>query len=199
VFLAMFFLTALYLQEVRGDSPLTAGLHFVPMGIAAIASAIVASNLVTRIGTRPVFVAGGLLSVIGLALLSRATADGSYWTQVMPGIAIFGLGLSMVGVPNQISAIMEVRHEDAGAASAVINAMFQIGGALGLAVITTFANTHVAHRLAAGATPSQALVDGYGLGLLIAAGLAVVNLVIAVTIAPSEKPTEEQLVGAVAA
>ncbi|MDQ8043442.1 MAG: MFS transporter [Patulibacter sp.] len=199
VFLAMFFLTALYLQEVRGDSPLDAGLHFVPMGIAAIASAIIASNLVTRIGTKPVFIAGAVLSVAGLFLLSGASADGSYWTTVMPGTVVYGFGLSLVGVPNQISAIMEVDHRDAGAASAVINAMFQIGGALGLAVITTFANTHVAHRLAAGATQSHALVDGYQLGLVIAAGLAVVNVLIAATIAPSEKPTEEQLAGAVAA
>jgi EmrB/QacA subfamily drug resistance transporter len=198
-FLAMFFLTALYLQTVRGASALEAGLQFVPMGIAAIASAVIGSNLITRIGTRPVFTGGALLSVIGLLLLSQVHVDGSYFTDVMPGLIVFGLGLSFVGVPNQISAIMEVSHADAGAASGVISAMFQIGGALGLAVITTFSNTLVGDKIAAGVAQPAALTAGFERGLLIAAGLAAVNLAIAATVAPRERPTEEQLANAIAA
>src|SRR3954447_22288462 len=88
-FLAMFFLTALFLQQVRGDSALDAGLHFLPMGVAAIAGATAASTLVTRIGTRPVHVAGAVLSVIGLALLARSDATSSYAGGVLPGLLLF--------------------------------------------------------------------------------------------------------------
>jgi EmrB/QacA subfamily drug resistance transporter len=198
-FLTMFFLTALYLQNVRGDSALQAGLHFLPMGFAAIASAMLASQLVTRVGTRPVFLLGSVMSVVGLGLLSQAGIDGSYATTIMPGLIVFGFALSFVGIPNQISAIMDVSHADAGAASGVISAMFQIGGALGLAVITTLSNALVDDRLAAGAAPAQALTDGFQRGMLIAAGVVLVNVVIALGAAPSERPSEAQLAEAVAA
>lgn len=198
-FLAMFFLTALYLQNVRGASAVEAGLQFVPMGIAAVASAIFGGRLVTRVGTRPVFAVGAVLSGIGLLLLAQASVDGAYVTDVMPGLIVFGLGLSLVGVPNQIAAIMDVEHDDAGAASGVITASFQIGGALGLAVITTLSNGRVTDALASGAPQDVALTDGFHRGLTVAALFAVANVVLALTLAPSKKPDEAQLNEAMAA
>lgn len=117
-FLAMFFLCALYLQNVRGDDALQAGLHFLPMGVAAVAGAVTASSLVTSIGTRPVFAIGGVLSAIGLYLLSLAGVGGEYATVVLPGFVVFGFGMPFVGVANQIVAVADVGHHDAGAASA---------------------------------------------------------------------------------
>ena len=113
-FLGMFFMTALYLQQVHGDSALEAGAHFVPMGIAAIASAVVGAQLVTRVGTRAAYLAGSAVGVVGLLLLSRAGADADYVTGILPGIVVFALGLPLVGVANQIAAIAEVPHERRG-------------------------------------------------------------------------------------
>jgi predicted MFS family arabinose efflux permease len=194
--LAMFFLSALFLQDVNGDDALTAGLHFLPMGVTAVLGAGLASRLVTSIGTRPVLVAGGLVSAVGLALLTQADAGGAYATQLLPGFAIFGFGISMVGVPNQVVAVADVRHEDAGAAGGVVSAAFQIGGALGLAVISTLTNAHVNHLAETGSAPAEALTGGYHLGLAIAAGLATANALLAAVASPRLRPTEAELLEA---
>src|SRR6185503_17340526 len=132
-FLGMFFITALYLQQVHGDSALDAGIHFLPMGIAAIASAVAGAQLVTRVGTRAVYVAGSAIGVVGLLVLGRAGAGAGYAADLLPGLVIFGLGLPLVAVSNQIAAVADVPHEHAGAASGIVTSAFQIGGAIGLA------------------------------------------------------------------
>lgn len=114
--------------------------------------------------------------------------DSSFAAGVLPGLIVFGLGLPLVGVANQIAAVAEVPHHDAGAASGVITAAFQVGGALGLALISTTATTRTGDLLAAGATQPEALAAGFERGLLIAAGLAVANLLIGAVRAPRIKP-----------
>jgi EmrB/QacA subfamily drug resistance transporter len=197
-FLSMFFLTAIYLQQVRGDSALEAGVHFLPMGGAAIIGAMLASQLVQRVGTRTVQLSGAVLSVIGLLLLSQADATGSYVTELLPGLVIFGFGILGVGVPGQITAVSEVQPAEAGAASGVVNAMYQVGGALGLAIVTTLSITHTTNELTHGATQQQALVSGYERGLLVAAVFAVANVLLTLA-APQLQPTSEQLTEATAA
>src|SRR3954447_3429603 len=197
-FLSMFFLTAIYLQQVRGDSALEAGVHFLAMGGAAIVGALLASQLVQRVGTRTVQLAGTVLSVIGLFLLSQADASGSYTTQLLPGLIIFGFGIIGVGVPGQITAVSEVRPAEAGAASGVVNAMYQVGGALGLAIVTTLSITHTTHELTHGATQLQALQAGYQRGLFAAAAFAVANVLLTLA-TPQLQPTSEQLAEATAA
>jgi hypothetical protein len=137
-FLAMFFLTAIFLQQVRGLSALSTGLELLPMGAAAVLAAVVSSLLVTRIGTRRVQIGGAVLSIVGLFLLSHAAADSSYAASLLPGLLVYGVGILGI-VPAQISAIAEVTTQDAGAASGIVTAGYQVGGALGLAVITTIA------------------------------------------------------------
>ncbi|GAA3145496.1 EmrB/QacA subfamily drug resistance transporter [Kribbella aluminosa] len=197
-FLSMFFLTAIYLQQVRGDSALQAGIHFLPMGGAAIVGAVLASQLVQRLGTRTVQLAGAVLSVVGLLLLSQANATGSYPSQLLPGLIIFGFGIIGVGVPGQINAVSEVRPVEAGAASGVVNAMYQVGGALGLAIVTTLSITHTTNELAHGASQLQALQSGYERGLLAAAAFAIANVVLTLA-TPQLQPTSEQLTEATAA
>ncbi len=197
-FLAMFFLTAIFLQQVRGLTALETGLQFLPMGIAAIASAVLASQLVTRYGTKPVQFGGAALSVVGLLLLSRADATGSYALTILPGLILFGMGIIAVGTPASISAVADVSHEQAGAASGVVNAGYQVGGALGLAAITTLATTHVEGLAAGGAGQQEALVGGFERGLLIAAVFAAVNIVMALG-APRLRPTADQMAEAAAA
>jgi EmrB/QacA subfamily drug resistance transporter len=187
-FLGMFFMSALYLQQVHGDSALDAGVHFVPMGIAAIASAVVGSQLVTRLGTRVAYIGGSAIGVAGLLLLSRAGVDASFATDILPGLVIFGLGLPLVGVANQIAAVAEVPHEDAGAASGIVTTAFQVGGAIGLALVSTAATSRVGDALAAGASQPQALADGFERGIIVAAGIAVLNLLVGAVRAPRIKP-----------
>jgi predicted MFS family arabinose efflux permease len=191
-FLAMFFLTAIFLQQVRADSALDAGLHFLPMGFAAIAGAAGASTLVTRLGTRPVHIGGALMSVAGLVLLARVNAASSYTADILPGLLLFGVGIMGVGVANQITAVADVRHEEAGAASGVVSAAYQVGGALGLAIITTLSTSRTAHALAGGAAQSDALVQGFQRGLLIAAVFAAINIAVALP-SPQLRPSTEQL------
>jgi EmrB/QacA subfamily drug resistance transporter len=187
-FLGMFFMSALYLQQVHGDSALDAGLHFVPMGFAAIASAVVGAQLVTRLGTRAAYIGGSAIGVAGLLLLSRAGVDASYATDILPGLVVFGLGLPLVGVANQIAAVAEVPHSDAGAASGIVTTAFQVGGAIGLALVSTAATSRVGDALAAGATQPQALADGFERGIVVAAGIAVLNLLVGAVRAPRIKP-----------
>ncbi len=197
-FLSMFFLTAIYLQQVRGDSALEAGVHFLPMGGAAIVGAVLASQLVQKLGTRTVQLSGAVLSFIGLLLLSQADATGSYATELLPGLIIFGFGILGVGVPGQITAVSEVQHHEAGAASGVVNAMYQVGGALGLAIVTTLSITRTTEALAAGVPQQQALVDGFQRGLLVASGFAVANMLLTLA-SPQLQPDAEQIAEATVA
>ncbi|OHV31303.1 MULTISPECIES: MFS transporter [Pseudofrankia] len=196
-FLSMFFLTALFLQQVRGDSALAAGLHFLPMGFAAVAAAAVASQLVTRIGTRPVQVGGAVLSVAGLVTLMQADADGSYLTALLPGLLLFGFGIIGVGVPAQIAAVVDIEPRDAGAASGVVTTFYQIGGALGLAVVSTLANSRTAAALTGGAPGQAALVDGFHRGLAAAAVLAAAGVITALG-SPRLAPAPDRAVEAAA-
>ena len=194
-FLSMFFLTAIYLQDVRGLSALNAGLEFLPMGIAAIVGALLASRLVTTLGTRPVQVVAALMSVGGLLLLSRVGATDAYATGLLPGFILFGIGITAIGVAAQVGATSRVANDDAGAASGVLNSGYQVGGALGLAVITTLTTTHITDALKSGTGQVSAAVGGYDYGLLIAAIFAAANIVIAI-VSPSTRVSQPEAVEA---
>jgi EmrB/QacA subfamily drug resistance transporter len=178
-FLAMFFLTAIFLQQVRGLSALETGLQFLPMGFAAIAGALVGSQLLSRVGTRPVHAGAAALSVVGLLLLSRAGTSGSYVIDLLPGLVLFGAGITGIGVAAQVVAVADVSHGDAGAVSGIVNTGYQVGGALGLAVISTLSTSVVSHQLATGGSPLDALTAGFQRGLVLAAVLAAANVALA--------------------
>jgi|tagenome__1003787_1003787.scaffolds.fasta_scaffold20941444_1 EmrB/QacA subfamily drug resistance transporter len=196
-FLAMFFLTAIFLQQVRGLSALETGLQFLPMGFAAIIAAVGVSPLVARFGTRPVHLVGAGVSVFGLWLLSHAGATGNYATDLLPGLLLFGAGIMGVGVPSQIAAVAEVQPDDAGAASGLVSSGYQVGGALGLAIITTMSTSRVTDLITSGMPAQQALVEGFHRGLLVAALFAGVNILVSLT-SPQLVPDAEQLAEAVA-
>jgi EmrB/QacA subfamily drug resistance transporter len=195
-FLGMFFLTALFLQTVQGDTALQAGIRFVPMGIGAILGAAAASQLVTRIGTRTVYIAGAAVSGAALLLLSRAGADASYAADLLPAFVIYGAAIPLIGVPNQITAVASVPHELAGAASGAVTAAFQVGGALGLAIITSLSTAGVTDALAAGASQADALAAGFQRGLVVAAILSAANLLLAIVAAPRLRPDAETVLAA---
>ena len=100
---------------------------------------------------------------------------------------MFGLGLPLVGVANQIAAVAEVPHEDAGAASGIVTTAFQVGGAIGLALVSTAATSRVSDAVAAGVAQPEALAQGFERGMLVAAGLAVANLLVGAVRAPRDQ------------
>jgi EmrB/QacA subfamily drug resistance transporter len=197
-FLAMFFLTAIFLQQGKGLSALDTGLQFLPMGVAAIAGAMVATQLLPRFGTRPTQIVSALIGLAGLVLLTQASADGSYVTELLPGFVLYGAGIMGVGVPAQIVALSEIAHEDAGAASGIINTGYQVGGALGLAVISSLATGAITSSLADGAAPQVALADGYQHGLVLTAVLGAAVLVLA-AVSRQLRPSAEQVAAVAAA
>ncbi|HEY5821008.1 MAG TPA: MFS transporter [Propionibacteriaceae bacterium] len=165
---ALLYLT-FHFQLVLGMTPLQAGLASLPMTFAIIVTAPVVSRLLGTVGPRLLMTAGPLVAASGLLWLSFLTADGSYWTQVLPGQLLLGVGLALVFVPLQNVALAGIEPRDSGVASAAVTATQQIGGSIGTAVFTAlYAATATAS--AAGSTPSPTdLVEGYSAVFLAAA------------------------------
>ncbi len=164
---SMFFFLSLFIQNVMGYSPLKAGFAFLPFSICIIISATIVSNLANRIDPRFIAGVGTLMASAALYGFSRLSvpdsgsdvltavghgqylgSDISYWTQILPYVSLMALGMGAVFVPLTLTAVHHVRAEDSGVGSGVLNTMQQVGGALGLAILSTvgshFTNDHVA-------------------------------------------------------
>ena len=152
---AMFFFNTLYVQRVLGYHPLKAGIAFLPFTAGIMISAGIASNLAPRVGVRPVAAVGMILTALGMLLFARMPVHGSYGTDVLPGMLVASLGMGAVFMPLTLVATTGLEDEDQGLASGLFNTSQQIGGALGLAILSTIAasRTH-------GGTP-DALVHGF--------------------------------------
>jgi EmrB/QacA subfamily drug resistance transporter len=155
---AMFFFNSLYIQRVLGYGPLKAGLAFLPFTGGIMISAGLASNFAPKIGVRIVAVAGILLSVGGLLLLTRLPVDGSYAKDFLPSLLLVSLGMGAVFVPLTLIATTGLEDDDQGLASGLFNTSQQVGGALGLAILSTIAATRTSHL---GGSGSSALVGGF--------------------------------------
>jgi hypothetical protein len=163
---AMFFFLSLFIQNVMGYSPLKAGFAFLPFSVGIIISATIVSNLANRIDPRYLAGVGTLMASVALFGFSRLSvpdggadvlhavgtgsslgSDVSYWTQILPFVVLMALGMGAVFVPLTLTAVHHVRAEDSGVGSGVLNTMQQVGGALGLAVLSTvgshFTNDHI--------------------------------------------------------
>jgi len=180
---AMFYFLSLFIQQLVGYSPLRAGFAFLPFSVGVVTGATVSSKLVAKIDARFIAGTGTLLATIALFSFSRlpvddspsgvlaalahgstAGADVNYWTQLFPFIVLMSVGMGMVFVPLMLTAVHHVRAEDSGVGSGVLNTMQQVGGALGLATLSTVAlhftngrTSEVAPALAQGLT--QAGID----------------------------------------
>jgi EmrB/QacA subfamily drug resistance transporter len=168
-FIAMFFFLTLYMQNVLGYSPMRTGLAWLPVTVGVGIGAGTAPQLVHRIGTRPVIVAGNLLSALGVFLLSRITVDGSYASGLLPGMIVMSVGLGLTFVAITTAANAGVPAHQAGLAAALLNASQQIGGALGLAVLTAISTARADQLFARHATPAAAMTSGFSRALLAAA------------------------------
>jgi EmrB/QacA subfamily drug resistance transporter len=181
---AIFFFASLYVQQILGFSPIEAGLGFLPLTAGIVLASGLAQQLVARIDVRWVAMTGMAIGAGGLLLLSRVSPDGSYVTDVLPGILVMSVGLGLTFVPLTLIATTGVGPTDAGLASGLFNASQQIGGALGLAILTTFATERTTSALAdAGGAPTPAeqaaaAVDGYQVAFAAGAGLLLLGAIV---------------------
>ena len=139
---AMFFFNTLYIQQVLGFGPLKTGVAFLPFTAGIMLSAGLASNFAPRIGVRPVAAAGMVLTIVGMLLFSRMPVDGSYASDVLPAMVLSSLGMGAIFMPLTLIATTGLKDEDQGLASGLFNTSQQVGGALGLAILTTIAVGH---------------------------------------------------------
>jgi EmrB/QacA subfamily drug resistance transporter len=183
--LGMLFLGALYLQRVLGYDPLRIGLGFLPVAVAiGTLSLGLSARLNTRFGARAVLLAGLVLIVAGLALLTRAPVDGSYLGDLLPAMLVLGVGGGLSLPALMTLAMSGATPSDAGLASGLVNTTQQVGGAFGLAVLATLATSRTERLLAAGQDPAAALTGGYHLAFGIGAGLVSVAIVVAAGLLP---------------
>ncbi len=188
---SMFFFVSLYMQQVLGFSALEAGLAYLPLSVGIIVAAGVSSQLATRYGVRPVMIGGLVLVAIGLAWFSQVSAGGSFVSDVLGPSVVAAVGAGMVFVPVTISSVAGVAEQDSGLASGLINTSQQIGGALGLALLSTLANTRTDNIAGGGRPDASALTEGFQLAFLGGAGFAVVAAVFAFVATPRIRATAD--------
>ena len=158
---SMFFFITLYMQQVLGYSPIHAGLSYLPLALMIMATAGVASGLVTRIGYKPVLAIGMLLIATGLVWFSQVSVGGSFLTDILGPSLFAAAGLGFGFVTSTIAAVSGVEESESGLASGLINTSQQIGGALGLAVLATVATSATENAFSTGASQPAALTEGF--------------------------------------
>jgi EmrB/QacA subfamily drug resistance transporter len=186
----MWFFLSLYLQQVRGYSPLRAGLAFLPMTLCIVVGSTLASRAVARVGTKYLLIAGMVAEALGLLLFTRLSVGGSYLGEVLVPSLLTAIGIGLSFVPATIGAVAGVAPDEAGLASGLVNTSRLFGGALGLAVLAALAasrtKSDLHHGIAHGA--AGALTAGFQFAFLIAALFAVVGGVVAVFGMPRIRP-----------
>ncbi len=190
---SMFFLISLYLQQVLGFSALKAGLAYLPLSIVIIFAAGLASQLVTRVGFKPVLITGMLLVATGLLWFTRISVDGSFAADMLGPSLLAAAGLGFSFVPVTIAAVTGTRPDQAGLASGLINTSQQVGGALGVAILASIASSvsggiNPQGRL----SPDQLgkLTDGFQAAFAVGAGFAILGALAAALLISSKDSKE---------
>ena len=205
---SMFFFITLYLQQVLGYSAIEAGLSYLPLALSIIVASAVGSVLVTRVGFKPGLAAGMVLIAAALVWFSRIPVDGGFLGDVLGPSLLAAAGLGFAFVTTTIAAVSGVEERESGLASGLINTTQQIGGALGLAVLATVANSRTEDVLAGseGGPPDAklALTEGFQSAFVGGAGIALLGLLLTFVLirgsdsrahvalggAPQEQPVE---------
>jgi EmrB/QacA subfamily drug resistance transporter len=194
LFGAFLFLT-FYYQQTLGYTPLEAGLAVLPVSGGVFIAAAVASNLIPRIGPKPLMIAGALLAAAGLMWLTQVEPDTGFVELLLPAEILLGLGLGFIFVPLSNLALIGVPDHDAGAASATLNATQQVGGSLGTALLNTFFTTAVAAYITDNSSPTadpravvaQAQVEGYTVAFFWASTFLIVAALIIIFLIKARK------------
>jgi EmrB/QacA subfamily drug resistance transporter len=191
---SMFLMLTLYMQQVLGFSPLQAGVGYLAVAGGAIVWSAVAAQLVTRFGVKPVLVVGMVALTGGLVYFTQISVDGSYLTDLLPGFLLVAIGIGFSFVPISIAALAGVEAREAGLASGLINTSQQIGGALGIAALSTIATSRTSDALTAGVPAHDALVHGFTGAFATGVGIAAVGVVAALALirrSELEQPVEK--------
>jgi EmrB/QacA subfamily drug resistance transporter len=181
-FFSMFFYATLYMQEILHYSPLRAGTAYLPITAGFAISGGLASQLVTRVGTRPVVVSGCLIAAVGIYSVARVPLHGSYVTDLLPGFLVMSLGAGAVFVSVTAAANAGVPPDKAGLAAGLLNSSQQLGSALGLAILSAVAITRTNNLLGAGVSHAVAADAGYHRALLVGSALMAAAGVVALRI-----------------
>ncbi|HEY2939934.1 MAG TPA: MFS transporter [Gaiellaceae bacterium] len=179
---SMFLMLTLYMQQVLGYSAMKTGVAYLAVAGTAILWSAVAAQLVTRVGVKPVLVAGMVTLTAGLLYFTQVSVGGSYLGDLLPGFLLIGIGLGFSFVPISIAALAGVQPAEAGLASGLINTSQQIGGALGIAALSTIASSWTDHAVADGTALPTALVDGFTAAFVAGAIVAAVGILAAVSL-----------------
>jgi EmrB/QacA subfamily drug resistance transporter len=156
----MFFLLTLYMQMGLAWSPLHAGVAYVAFGVAFLVAVTAASQLLPKVGVRPLVVAGMGMAATGFALFTRLPVPVHYWTALVPPMALVAAGLGWCFVSLTVSAVSEAQEADAGLASGMVTTAQQVGGALGLAVLVSIATSRASSLIGSGRSPAAAQLAG---------------------------------------
>jgi len=158
---SMFLMLTLYMQQVLHFSPLKTGVGYLAVAGTAIIWANVAAAAVTRVGVKPTLVTGMSVMTVGLVLFTQVSVDGSYWRNLFPGFLVIGFGMPLAFVSLTIAALAGTREHEAGLASGLINTSQQIGGAVGIAILSTIATSTTSDSVASGTPVPEALTHGF--------------------------------------
>jgi EmrB/QacA subfamily drug resistance transporter len=175
---SMFYFAGIYLQEVLNYGPLKAGLAFLPFTLGIIVGAVASQQLIQRIGIRAVVFAGLTLGAFGLLYFTQLSTTSTYLANVFPAIAVMSIGMGMTFVPLTLLATTKVDADDAGLASGLFNTSQQIGGALGLAVLSTLATSRTSHLIGSGVAQPTAVTNGFHVAFAVGGGLLLAGIAV---------------------
>lgn len=191
---AWFFISALYMQLVLGYSAMQVGLAFLPSNlIMAACSLSLSAKIVLRFGIRLTMAAGLALAAVGLALFTQSPVDGNFVVHVLPGMLLLGLGAGIALNPMLLAAMGDVEPNESGLASGIVNTAFMMGGALGLAVLASFAGWHTNRLIASGVESIVALNSGYQWAFGIGAACAAAAGLLGFFLLRKDSPSDAQL------
>jgi len=179
---SMFLMLTLYMQQVLGYSPLRTGVAYLAVAGTAIVWSAVAAQLVTRVGVKPVLVTGMTALTGGLVYFTQISVNGGYVADLLPGFLMVGLGIGFSFVPISIAALAGVQPAEAGLASGLINTSQQIGGALGIAVLSAIATSQTSDAISTGTAIPDAAVSGFTTAFTVGAFIAAAGIVAALTL-----------------
>jgi len=183
----MFFFCTLYLQQVLGYTALNTGVAYLPLSLTILGASALASRLVDRFTPKPVLITGLAIGTGGFIFLTQLSGHNDYLNHVLPAMVILGLGFGMSFVPATIAATSGVAREDSGLASGLLNATQEIGGSLGLAILSTVATTRITDTLHGGAALPVALTHGFTGAFTVSGLLCAASAVLALVLLPRRK------------
>jgi EmrB/QacA subfamily drug resistance transporter len=177
---SMFLMLTLYMQQVLGYSPIKTGVAYLAVAGTAIIWANIAAVAVNKVGVKPALILGMSLLTIGLVYFTQVSVGGSYWADLFPGFLILGLAIPFAFVPITIAALAGTKPREAGLASGLINTSQQVGGAVGIAILSTIAVSTTDDAVAGGTSVPVALTDGFVNAFWAGAAIAFVGVLVSI-------------------